>query len=50
LADAGTALFVEAGPGDVLTKLAKRVVPQATAGACGSPQAAADLARAWSGG
>ena len=32
LSDAGTELFVEAGPGDVLTKLAKRVVPQASCG------------------
>ena len=36
---------MEAGPGDVLTKLAKRVVPQATAVAVGSPEAAAELAR-----
>jgi malonyl CoA-acyl carrier protein transacylase len=36
---------VEAGPGDVLTKLAKRVVPQATAVAVGSPEEAAELAR-----
>jgi [acyl-carrier-protein] S-malonyltransferase len=41
LADAGTTVFVEAGPGDVLTKLAKRVVPDATAVAVGSPEAAA---------
>jgi len=45
LSDAGTELFVEAGPGDVLTKLAKRVVPQATAVAVGSPEEAAELAR-----
>jgi [acyl-carrier-protein] S-malonyltransferase len=45
LSDAGAELFVEAGPGDVLTKLAKRVVPQATAVAIGSPEAAAELAR-----
>jgi [acyl-carrier-protein] S-malonyltransferase len=45
LSDAGTELFVEAGPGDVLTKLAKRVVPHATAVAVGSPDAAAELAR-----
>ena len=45
LSRAGSELFVEAGPGDVLTKLAKRVVPQATAVAVGSPEAAADLAR-----
>ncbi len=37
LSDAGATVFVEAGPGDVLTKLAKRVVPEATAVAVGSP-------------
>jgi [acyl-carrier-protein] S-malonyltransferase len=41
LSDAGATVFVEAGPGDVLTKLAKRVVPEATAMAVGSPAAAA---------
>jgi [acyl-carrier-protein] S-malonyltransferase len=41
---AGAGLFVEAGPGDVLTKLAKRVVPRARAVAVGSPEAAAALA------
>jgi malonyl CoA-acyl carrier protein transacylase len=45
LSDAGTGLFVEAGPGDVLTKLAKRIVPHATAVAVGSLEAAAALAR-----
>jgi [acyl-carrier-protein] S-malonyltransferase len=35
---AGAETFVEAGPGDVLTKLAKRVVPGAAAIAVGSPQ------------
>ena len=45
LSNAGAELFVEAGPGDVLTKLAKRVVPQATAVAIGSPEAAAGLAQ-----
>jgi malonyl CoA-acyl carrier protein transacylase len=37
-------VFVEAGPGDVLTKLAKRVVPDARAVAVGSPAAVATLA------
>jgi [acyl-carrier-protein] S-malonyltransferase len=37
----GAQLFLEAGPGDVLTKLAKRVVPGADARAVGSPEAAA---------
>lgn len=41
LSDAGATTFVEAGPGDVLTKLAKRVVPEATAVAVGSPAAVA---------
>jgi [acyl-carrier-protein] S-malonyltransferase len=41
---AGADLFAEAGPGDVLTKLAKRVVPGARAVAVGSPEAAAALA------
>jgi [acyl-carrier-protein] S-malonyltransferase len=40
---AGAETFIEAGPGDVLTKLAKRVVPGARAVAVGSPQAAARL-------
>jgi len=43
LATAGAATFVEAGPGDVLTKLAKRVVPEARAVAIGSPEAAGAL-------
>ena len=45
---AGADVFIEAGPGDVLTKLAKRVVPGARALAVGSPEeartAAAELA------
>lgn len=45
LAAAGADTFVEAGPGDVLTKMAKRVVPQARAVAVGSPEAAAAFVR-----
>ena len=37
LADAGGTSFLEAGPGDVLTKLMKRIVPDAAARAVGSP-------------
>jgi [acyl-carrier-protein] S-malonyltransferase len=40
LAAAGAVTFVEAGPGEVLTKLAKRAVPEARAVAIGSPEAA----------
>jgi [acyl-carrier-protein] S-malonyltransferase len=40
---AGATTFLEAGPGNVLTKLAKRVVPGATAIAVGSPETAADV-------
>lgn len=36
LRDAGATTFLEAGPGDVLTKMAKRVVPDAEARAIGS--------------
>jgi malonyl CoA-acyl carrier protein transacylase len=50
LRDAGAEAFVEAGPGDVLTRLAKRVVPGATALAAGTPEqaraAVAELAAA----
>jgi [acyl-carrier-protein] S-malonyltransferase len=41
LAAAGATTFLEAGPGDVLTKLAKRVVPGAVAIAVGRPVVAA---------
>lgn len=41
---AGAEAFVEAGPGDVLTKLAKRATPGARAAAVGTPEAAAALA------
>jgi [acyl-carrier-protein] S-malonyltransferase len=40
LADAGATSFLEAGPGDVLTKLMKRIVPDAAARAVGSPEEA----------
>jgi [acyl-carrier-protein] S-malonyltransferase len=43
LAAAGASTFLEAGPGDVLTKMAKRVVPGTAAIAVGSPEAAAAL-------
>lgn len=43
LARAGANVFIEAGPGDVLTKLAKRAVPAATAAAVGSPDDARAL-------
>lgn len=42
--DAGVETFVEAGPGDVLSKLAKRTVPDARAVAIGSPTEAAAFA------
>lgn len=38
LADAGATSFLEAGPGDVLTKLMKRIVPDAAARTIGSPE------------
>jgi [acyl-carrier-protein] S-malonyltransferase len=44
LQSAGADTFLEAGPGDALTRLAKRVVPEARAAAIGSPEAAAALA------
>lgn len=40
LAAAGATNFLECGPGDVLTKMAKRVVPGSSALAVGSPEAA----------
>jgi [acyl-carrier-protein] S-malonyltransferase len=40
LAAAGATRFVECGPGDALTKMAKRLVPGATAVAVGTPEAA----------
>jgi [acyl-carrier-protein] S-malonyltransferase len=45
LADAGVTTFVEAGPGDVLSKLVRRIVPGATVLAVGAPEAARDAAR-----
>jgi [acyl-carrier-protein] S-malonyltransferase len=44
LQEAGADLFVEAGPGDVLTKLARRVVPGAQAVSVGSPEDARSVA------
>ncbi|MGH2630901.1 MAG: ACP S-malonyltransferase [Actinomycetota bacterium] len=41
LAAVGATTFLECGPGDVLTKMAKRVVPGAVATAVGTPEAAA---------
>jgi [acyl-carrier-protein] S-malonyltransferase len=41
---AGAEVFVEAGAGDVLTRLAKRVLPDARAVAVGSPSEASALA------
>lgn len=42
LSGAGATTFLEAGPGHVLTKLARRIVPDATATAVGSPEAASE--------
>ncbi len=41
LAAAGASRFLEAGTGDVLTRLMKRIVPEAEASAVGSPEMAA---------
>jgi [acyl-carrier-protein] S-malonyltransferase len=43
--EAGFDMFVEAGPGDVLAKLARRTLPDVRAVAVGSPQQAADFAK-----
>ena len=43
LVAAGATRFIEAGTGDVLTKLMKRIEPDATAVAVGSPEAAVSL-------
>jgi [acyl-carrier-protein] S-malonyltransferase len=43
MADEGIELFVEAGPGEVLAKLAKRCVPGVRAVAVGTPEAAKSL-------
>jgi len=45
LADSGIEGFVEAGPGDVLSKLVRRIVPGTTVWAVGSPESAAAAAR-----
>lgn len=46
LAGAGASTFVEAGPGDVLTKLMRRIVPEAAAVSVGTPaEASAALRR-----
>ena len=44
LEEDGSDTFVESGPGDVLTKLAKRIVPGARAVALGSPEAVSAFA------
>jgi [acyl-carrier-protein] S-malonyltransferase len=43
LSEAGATVFIEAGPGNVLTKLAKRAIPDAIAVAVGTPDAAAAI-------
>jgi [acyl-carrier-protein] S-malonyltransferase len=42
LSAAGATTFLEAGPGDVLTKLMRRIDPEPAALAVGSPEAARD--------
>jgi [acyl-carrier-protein] S-malonyltransferase len=44
LAAAGATTFLEAGPGEVLTRMAKRLVPDARAVAVGSAEVAAEIA------
>jgi [acyl-carrier-protein] S-malonyltransferase len=44
MADLGIGWFVEAGPGDVLTKLARRILPEATVRAVRSPDDAVAVA------
>ena len=46
MADMGITVFVEAGPGDVLAKLARRAVPGADVRTVGSPEDARSLAEA----
>jgi malonyl CoA-acyl carrier protein transacylase len=46
LGDAGCRVFVEAGPGDVLSKLARRTVKGCTAIPAGSPEAARSISEA----
>jgi [acyl-carrier-protein] S-malonyltransferase len=50
LADAGARSFFESGPGDVLTKLMKRIVPDAAARTIASPADARAAASAPTGG
>lgn len=40
----GVTWFVEAGPGDVLSKLSRRAVPEASSATAGTPEAARDVA------
>ena len=45
LASAGATTFLEAAPGDVLTRLMKRIAPEAEAGAIGAPAQASGAVR-----